>query len=523
MSQVEIARRSTRGSFALFGGNLLSTVFSFVAIVFIARFLGPSQYGVYTLAVLIPTILLNFVGFGVNSGVTRFAAYHLSQGRPELAKRMTVNGVTFLVLFGASLAVVSYAGSGILSSFVLQRAEISSFVQFASLLIVAQTLFQAAVAALLGWSEMGNIGLTNILQGLLRLAITLPLLVLGFAVLGALTGYVFSVALAGALSVVILWRNMSGASTKPMEGFVSDIRTMLSYGKTLFVGQFVTNISAQYVVVILATVASNTYVGFYQSAANFVIAITLTSGAISQALFPAFAHLQGTEGDVTRAFTYATKYTGFVLTPIIFLLMGASIPVIQVSLGSSYGVASSYLALLAFSNVSLLFGAGVLPSFFNGVGQPKFYMEFSLVGAVLQVVLAPLFTIVLGLGILGLIASTLVSNIAAVVSGVYLASHFFRARIDIPACLSILVSSILAFLVVLPLEVSHFNQFVLLLLEIGVFAGVYLTAAPLLRAIRPEDLEILGSALVGLGRFKTIILPILAYERFILRHSSRRT
>jgi O-antigen/teichoic acid export membrane protein len=361
------------------------------------------------------------------------------------------------------------------------------------------------------------------LQGLLRLAISLPLLVLGFAVLGALTGYLVSVAVAGMFSIVILWRNMARADSRPLEGFVSDIRAMLSYGKTLFVGQFVTNISAQYVVVILASVASNTYVGFYQSAANFVIAITLTSGAITQALFPAFAHLQGTEGNIARAFTYAIKYTGFVLTPIIFLLMGASIQIIEVSLGSSYGIASAYLALLAFSNVSLLFGAGVLPSFFNGVGRPRFYMEFSLVGAIAQFVLAPLFTIVLGLGILGLIASMLASNIAAVVIGVYLASRSFNASIDIPACLSILVSSILAFLVVLPLEVSHFNQSVLLVLDIGVFAGVYLTAAPLLRAIGPEDLEILDSALVGLGRFKTIILPILGYERFIMRHSGRRT
>jgi stage V sporulation protein B len=523
LSQVEIARRSTRGSFALFAGNFLSAAFSFVTIVFIARLLGPSQYGVYTLSILIPTILLNFVGLGVNSGVTRYAAFHLSQGHPDLARRMTVNGVTFLVLFGVALTVVSYAGSGILSSAVLHRPEITSFVKFASLLILSQALFQAAVAALLGWSEMGNIGLTNILQGVLRLAITVPLVVLGFAVLGALTGYVVSVILAGVASIVILWRKMAGAKTRPMEGFVLDVRTMLSYGRTLFVGQFVGNISAQYVVVILAAIASNTYVGFYQSAANFVIAISLTSGAMTQALFPAFAHLQGTQRDVTRAFTYATKYTGFVLTPIIFLLMGSSIQIIQVSLGSSYGVASYYLALLAFSNISLLFGAGVLPSFFNGVGQPKFYMQFSVIGAVAQFVLAPLFTIVLGLGIPGLIVSTLASNMVTVVGGVYLASRSFKARVDIPACLSILVSSILAFLVVLPLEVSHSNQIVLLVLEIGVFAGVYLTAAPLLRAIGPEDLEILDSALVGLGRFKTIVLPILGYERFIMRHSGRQT
>ena len=103
-------------------------------------------------------------------------------------------------------------------------------------------------------------------------------------------------------------------------------------------------------------------------------AITLTSGAITQALFPAFAHLEGVKGDLSRAFTYATKYMGFVLTPIIFLLMGASIQIIRVPLGPSYGVASGYLALLSFANISFLFGHGVLPSFFNGVGRPRLYM-----------------------------------------------------------------------------------------------------------------------------------------------------
>ena len=106
LSSLEIARRSTRGSFALFAGNLLNTAVSFVAIIIIARLFGPSDYGVYSLAVLIPGILLNLLGFGVNSGITRYAAYHLSQQEPDLAKRMTINGVVFILLFGAVLTCV---------------------------------------------------------------------------------------------------------------------------------------------------------------------------------------------------------------------------------------------------------------------------------------------------------------------------------------------------------------------------------------------------------------------------------
>ena len=140
----------------------------------------------------------------------------------------------------------------------------------------------------------------------------------------------------------------------------------------------------------------------------------------------------------------------------------------------------------------------------------------------MQVALAPLLSIGLGLGVPGLIYSILISNMVAVTTGLYLASRHFDAKIDLQAALSIMSSSILAFLVILPIEMSRFNDLVSLTLEVFIFAAVYLTAVPLLRGLGPEDLEILGSALGGLGRFKSLVLPILAYERFIMRHSGRR-
>jgi hypothetical protein len=48
---------------------------------------------------------------------------------------------------------------------------------------------------------------------------------------------------------------------------------------------------------------------------------------------------------------------------------------------------------------------------------------------------------------------------------------------------------------------------------------VYLTAAPLLRVLGPEDLDTLQTAVSGLGRFQVVIQPILRYERFVLRAS----
>jgi len=520
LSDVEIAQRSTRGSFALFAGNFLSTVISFVAILFIARLLGPGDYGLYTLSVLIPTILLNLLGLGVSSAITRYAAYNISLGKPEAARRMTLNGAAFVLVSGVALAVADYLASGFVAGSVLHRPGMVQLLQLSSTIIVAQAVFQSGSAALLGWSQMGKISTTNIVQASLRLAIVVPFLYLGYEVYGALAAYFVSVMLGGVLAFALLWRGMPGSAPSRGE-FLSDVRTMLSFGRELFVGTFVTNISAQYIVLILAAIATNASVGLYQSANNFATVITLVSGAITQALFPAFAHLGGTGSDVPRAFRYAIKYMGFAITPIIFLLMGASLQIIRLPLGSSYSTASGYLTLLALSNIAMLFGSGVLPSFFNGLGRPRYFMLYSIAGAVVVFALAPLLAISAGLGIDGLIVSIFAANLVGVIVGLYLASRFLNAHIDLHACVSILASCLLAYAAVLATSTVHVRDVILLPAEIIVFVGVYLTAAPLLKAVGTEDLEILQSAVGGLGRFQVIIQPVLRYERLVLRAIGR--
>src|SRR5208282_3489808 len=160
---------------------------------------------------------------------------------------------------------------------------------------------------LLGWSQMGRIAATAVFQSFLRLLIAVPLILAGYAVYGALAAYIISVSVGGVAAFFLLWRSMDGRLGR-LEGFGTDVWTMLGYGKELFLGQFAASISPQYVVAVLALIASNTYVGYYQSAANFATIITLSSTAMTTALFPAFAHLEGTGSDLSRAFAHATKY-----------------------------------------------------------------------------------------------------------------------------------------------------------------------------------------------------------------------
>jgi hypothetical protein len=60
------------------GANLLIIIFGLVGSIILARWLGPSQRGVFAAIILIPTLLQYFVNFGLSSATGYFAAQPLS-------------------------------------------------------------------------------------------------------------------------------------------------------------------------------------------------------------------------------------------------------------------------------------------------------------------------------------------------------------------------------------------------------------------------------------------------------------
>jgi len=71
---VEVAEDSVRGGFFLFAGNASQLVVLAVASIVIARLLGPEDYGLYSLSLVVPSILAGLVDFGIVSALIRFLA-----------------------------------------------------------------------------------------------------------------------------------------------------------------------------------------------------------------------------------------------------------------------------------------------------------------------------------------------------------------------------------------------------------------------------------------------------------------
>ncbi|MEM1587385.1 MAG: oligosaccharide flippase family protein, partial [Candidatus Bathyarchaeia archaeon] len=82
---IDFAGSSARDSFVLFVGDFSSAAILAVSSIFIARFLGPENYSVYSLSFVAPALVISFVGLGLDSAAIRFTAKYIAEGRKHYA------------------------------------------------------------------------------------------------------------------------------------------------------------------------------------------------------------------------------------------------------------------------------------------------------------------------------------------------------------------------------------------------------------------------------------------------------
>ena len=507
----------------LFAGNFVSTAFLAVSSIVVARLLGPASYGSYTLILLIPQILQLFIGLGVFPAITRFSAYYIARGEPAVAKRFSVNSMIFLMLFGVALSVICYASAGFLSAVVLHREELAPLVRYVSIAVLAQGIFQASVAGLVGWNSMGWAGAASILQAAVRLSIAPILVASGFGVVGALTGFTVGYLLAGGVAGLALYAlRLRGSLGDGGTGrFLQDVREMVSYGLPIYAGTVLTGLATYYVTLFVAAIAVNAVVGYYQAASNITVAYSLALEAITLALFPAFSSLHGTGADTGLAFRQATKYVAYMMAPIILFIAGGSSLIVKILYGSAFSSADTYLVLLALSDIPPVIGLTVATAFFNGIGKTRLSLAVSAAGAGATFVAAPVLGSVLNLGVDGLIYAQLIASALSAVTGLYLAARYLRATVDLRSIGAIFGASVLGYLALLLMSSLAIPSILALGAGALVFLLVYFTFAPLLSAIDTADVEMLGGAIGGLGVIAAVLRPILRYELLILRRLKR--
>ena len=519
-----IAQKAAHGGLFLFVGNALSTVILAVGIIIVARLLGPSDYGLYTLALVIPLLLVSLSDAGMSFALVRLPARLRAEGNYRRAYRLVRLGFLLKLAISTVASLLCYVGSTVIATTVLNRPELVPFVQIASLIIVFQALVDATISSFIGQDLMQYSAGVQIMNAVIKGTSGPALVLVGFGVAGALSGFVLSLVAAGLTGATILFARHVHSSNQVANPASTEIRAILVYGLPLYLAATLGVLLPQYQNILLAHFASNVEIGNFGATWNFTQFMMILIYPITTAIFPMFSKMdpKSQGSDLARGFVLAVKYTSLLMIPASVAVMVFSRDLIYLTYGSSYVFAPQYLILLSALYLLTAISYLVLGSFLTGVAETRTVVKMSVLTLVVYLPLGPALAWLWGP--YGLLIAYILSNACSTVYGIRETSTRFDARPDLKAGGRILLAALGAAIPTLGLTLLDGAGVGVVNLVIGglLYLLVYLTLAPIIGAVDKQDVLNLRTLLAGTRIVATLLNPVFDYEMRLLSVTRRK-
>jgi O-antigen/teichoic acid export membrane protein len=517
----EMGKVSAKGSFHVLWGLVVSTVISSVATIFVARLLGSDLYGLFGIALIAPTLIGVFRDWGINQAMIRDTAHYLAENRASEVRSILVSGLIFEVVLGIALSAISFGLSDYLASNVFNRPEIAPLIQIASITILAGGLINVATATFTGIEKMHLNSYMLILHAIIKNALMIGLVILGFATSGAILGYTAAMVAGGLIGIILVWTQYR--NLPKLDGFGFEIKayikSMLSYGAPLSISVILSGFLAQYYAFLLPIfyVTDNTAIGNFGLASSFVVLIGFFATPINMMLFPAFSKLDAKKDNETmqNVYKFSVKYGALFVVPVAALVMCLAEPAVSTLFGQTYVSAPLFLALLSSTYLFPAFGSFSVSNFLSGQGKTTFILYLTLIAVAIGLPLG--YALIMLFGVLGLIATSLITGIVTTIIPVVWVRKNYGLTVDLGSSAKIVLSSMFtAAVTFLLVSQLGFSSSIRLIIGVVFFALMFLAVTLLTKTINKSDIENLSSMATGLGIIGKILCRILSiYQKLI--------
>ncbi|MFZ7136918.1 MAG: flippase [archaeon] len=514
---INLAKASSKGGFHLFWGVALSSIISSISVMVVAGILQEGEYGLVGIALLAPNLIQIIRDMGIDQATIKYTAQYKHQNNPEKLKNILTVTITFEFLMGILLTIISYFLSGYIATHILNRPDITSLVQIASLSIFGTALFKASESAFVGYEKMHYQSISLIIQSSIKAILMISLVLSNFGVFGALLGHSLSYLIVGFVATALLYfkiyKKINLQNTKLQ--LLSTLKQMFQYGLPISASMIFGSFATQIYSFLIAIYLSNQTVGNYNLALNFTVIVAFFVTPVQTLLFPAFSKIDSKKEPQTlqSAFQSSVKYASLLVVPAAFMVMSLSQPAIATLFPGKYQQSPIYLSFYLILYIYTAFGNLSNPNLLKSQGETKLHLKLSIINAILGLVLA--FILIPIFGVMGLISTILISALPYLIISTWWIKKAYNATINYKSSVKIIASS--SFCAVLTYAAISFLQlpdFILLALGAIIYFISYIIITPLIGAITKTDTLTLKELIKSLGPLAKILnIPLNIIEK----------
>ncbi len=502
---------ASTASFVLLG-KFSSIIFLGAAFIILARLLGPSEYGIYTLALGVAGFFGAVGNLGVSTAMNKFIPEHIYKKDKRALEELLANSFFVTIITGIALALVSVAFSGFMAVYIFHNSSYTLVIEVASVSILSSMLFGAAYSALLGFNKGKHIAVINTVQAVIQSVLAVSFVLLGFGAAGPILGMIIGYTAAFLYSIYLIY---TGNGLKILVApSAKAIRKIFSFSLPIAASNVLQTAAGNLSLIVLGAYATTVVIGNFGVASRTNGLIDIVAGSISVSLLSMYSSTLASKNiskKISKFYNYTIYYSFILLTPILLFIAALSKPFSYVAFSGVYSLAPVYITIMCMGTIVGMIGtyATTLLISANKVKQAlKYNAAIALVEIALLFVFVPLFK---GIGLVALIYG--IVPLATSILFARASAKLFKLNFNFTKLYRILTANAVAMLIFLPLIILWGSNYIPLLITsmIGILV-FYPALLALFRGIDRRDIKMMMTMTAKVPVVNVVLGRLLAYS-----------
>ncbi|MEM2629090.1 MAG: oligosaccharide flippase family protein, partial [Acidilobaceae archaeon] len=163
-----------KGTVLLSAGSIISLVIAAAGSIIIARLLGPENYGLIGMSMILPNLMLALTDLGINTALTRYSSI-----RDSSMKTIVVSGLTLKIILSLLSALIVYITAPYVAK-ALGRPYIEPYIKLLSIFTLASLLYGALNSILIGYGLYALSSISQVILTIIRVSSAALLVILGY-------------------------------------------------------------------------------------------------------------------------------------------------------------------------------------------------------------------------------------------------------------------------------------------------------------------------------------------------------
>ena len=372
-------------------GTAINGILGVLFFIYLARVLGPENFGIFSVSIVVLTLISDIADFGINTGLINFVSRHISENSAE-AFRFLKLGLTLKLINSIIVLIAGFLLAPFIARYVFLKPELTYYLTLSFIGVGGAMLFSFSTNALQSLQKYQSWSILNIFSNVLRLlSVVLLSAVLMLNTQNALFAYIFFPFFGFFVSLILLPKKFLTVKNER-----SVLKEFFHYNKWVAFSILVAAISSRLDSFFVTRFLTIEQTGFYSVGVQLSSILPQFTYAIAAVAAPKIAS-HTDKGDLLK---YLKKLqllclgiaaAGLLLSPLVFYFL----PLVY---GQEYVASIWPFLLLLYAQLIFLLSTPAHQTIFYYFSNPKIFVGISalilVVLIILNIILVPQFGII---------------------------------------------------------------------------------------------------------------------------------